>query len=721
MASPNTLSLDKSDKASFEPVASLAKQGQHVLTRREILKYVTAEASTRAVEIQELLNLSDVEQARKSLVRAQNDLEKEFQIATRAVDTAQSAVNATVQQKTFDTAKVLQTINAARAVLKGRALDTIESTDLKLDLEPPSASTTKSTLNVSLIQKDIESVITILDPASTKTVATANEALLASIEAVNAEPALLHALHSLELSKLGLTLLGDNDSCPLCGFTWPKGKLKESLEKKIQDGVVAQAHQKKISLNARVLTDSIARLRSHLQSILGAASSLALDDQSTTVQGWIRDLDTCVADFSDPLDSYRKSAYTREQVASLLSPPDWLALMTLVKTHANQQLPQTTPEQLAWDTLTRLEENLRGLWTALANQLTGSVAHRRATALTIAFQNARDQTLTALYGSIRDRFVELYSHIHGPDEQTFAAKLEPQGAGLDFQVDFYGKGIYPPHAFHSEGHQDSMGICLYLALADRLTQGVIDLVILDDVVMSVDAEHRRLLCSLLSKFFSHRQFVITTHDRTWATQLKTEGVVQSSRIYEFYNWSIGAGPQVNFETDLWQRIESDLKKNDVPTAAAHLRRASEQYFASACDGLRASVVYKLTGRWELGDYLPAAMKQLRRLVSQAKDVARKWQNTADYEMLSEIETTITSVFNRSQGEQWAINTNVHYSRWPDFTPKDFIPVVQAFQDLFALYVCSTCSGLLHLSMKGLDNEGLRCNCGKVNWNLVPPK
>ena len=52
-----------------------------------------------------------------------------------------------------------------------------------------------------------------------------------------------------------------------------------------------------------------------------------------------------------------------------------------------------------------------------------------------------------------------------------------EGAGVDFKVDFHGRGVNPPNALHSEGHQDSMGICLYLSLAERLTKGFIDIII----------------------------------------------------------------------------------------------------------------------------------------------------------------------------------------------------------------------------------------------------
>jgi len=57
-------------------------------------------------------------------------------------------------------------------------------------------------------------------------------------------------------------------------------------------------------------------------------------------------------------------------------------------------------------------------------------------------------------------------------------------------VNFYDRGLFPPAAFHSEGHQDGMGVCLYLALMKRLFGKRITFALLDDVVMSVDAGHR---------------------------------------------------------------------------------------------------------------------------------------------------------------------------------------------------------------------------------------
>ena len=56
--------------------------------------------------------------------------------------------------------------------------------------------------------------------------------------------------------------------------------------------------------------------------------------------------------------------------------------------------------------------------------------------------------------------------------------MAPDGPGLNFEVDFHGRGQHPPHALHSEGHQDSMGLCLYLALTEHLRGGLMNLIIL---------------------------------------------------------------------------------------------------------------------------------------------------------------------------------------------------------------------------------------------------
>jgi hypothetical protein len=380
--------------------------------------------------------------------------------------------------------------------------------------------------------------------------------------------------------------------------------------------------------------------------------------------------------------------------------------------------PTASPEQTAWDSLTRLEENLRAQQAAQDSVDQAESANKRAEALLNAFHGARDKVLNRLYDDVRDRFVELYRALHGEDEASFVANLNPDGAGLALKVEFYGRGMHPPQALHSEGHQDSMGLCLYLSLAERLMGSMIDLLILDDVVMSVDASHRRQVCRVLREFFPAKQFVITTHDKTWANQLKSEGVVPSRGLVEFYNWNVESGPQVNHETDLWSQIERDLQNEDVPAAAARLRRGGEEFFGMVCDGLGAVVPYKLNSRWGLGDFLPAAIQQYRNLLKHSKVSANSWGDREEVERLKELESTSSQVFQRSKAEQWAINASVHYNNWATFTRSDFRPIVEAFHDLWGIFTCHSCGSVFYVVKKDLVPQGVKCACGKVSWNLI---
>lgn len=286
-----------------------------------------------------------------------------------------------------------------------------------------------------------------------------------------------------------------------------------------------------------------------------------------------------------------------------------------------------------------------------------------------------------------------------------------------FEVDFLGRGAHPPHALHSEGHQDSMGLCLFLALNEELSMGQTDLIALDDVVMSVDTGHRKDVCRLLTEMFPNRQFLITTHDRLWAKQLRNERVVASPNIIEFTDWTIETGPRVHQQLDLWEAIEEDLRGENVHDAAFKLRRGSEDFFESVCDALSADITYNSVNQWELGDWLPSAMERLRTVLRRAREAAKSWGDLVTQETLDEIESVRSQIYGQTFVEQWATNTLVHYNAWENMGKEDFSPVVDAFRDLYGLFLCSLCTRLIEVVPRGKRPEIVKCPCGKVNWNL----
>jgi recombinational DNA repair ATPase RecF len=718
MANPNNLECDKSMESHLEAIMTIAHRGQHVLSRREILKYITAEAGTRAQEIQELLNIIEIEDTRKALVKVQNNLDTDLQAANTSVSVARGAVNATVQMQTYREEIVMQVVNQNRRILGGKPISALHSSDLKIGLKPPTVAVGSQAIKVTLLDRDIQNLVNVTLADNKALIAKNDEQLRALIATIRYDPQLLHALSHLQLTKLGIGLIDETGNCPLCGTPWPQGKLKEQLEQQLSVAEVAAQHQERISELSTIILDSVNTTIASVQKVIVATKIAGLKDELQRLQSWLSNLQDLSIVLSAAIEKYPDSRFDMSQIQQMLAPADVTNTLSLIHSAIKTKSPEITPEQTAWDTLTRLEENLKALESAEKNFKIAELFQQRASILLESFLKARDNVLGKLYEDIKDRFVGLYRQLHGLDEAKFMAKIEPEGAGLNFEVDFYGRGTHPPHALHSEGHQDSMGICLYLALAERLTGGLIDLVILDDVVMSVDADHRRQVCHLFATSFPHRQFLITTHDRTWASQLKSEGVVGSNGLVEFYNWNIETGPEVQTEVDIWEKIEADLQRNDIPSAAARLRRGSEQFFGMVCDALQASVLYKLNGRLELGDFLLPAMDKYRDLIKKAQRAAKSWDDSESRINLEEKDDIRSQIYKRTFAEQWAVNVNVHYNNWANFSIKDFRPVVEAFQDLYSLFICSNCGGMLSLATTGTLPVSVRCNCGKVNWNLT---
>lgn len=140
----------------------------------------------------------------------------------------------------------------------------------------------------------------------------------------------------------------------------------------------------------------------------------------------------------------------------------------------------------------------------------------------------------------------LYASIH-PDEPLgrvrFALK---RGAASSVELDagFQDRDDLPPQAYYSESHLDTLGICVFLALAKRFrTERT--LVILDDVVTSVDGPHVERFMAMLQAQAPHlNQVIITTHERPWANRFRHD---PSVALVELGEWSLEDGIRVQPE------------------------------------------------------------------------------------------------------------------------------------------------------------------------------
>lgn len=522
------------------------------------------------------------------------------------------------------------------------------------------------------------------------------------------------------LLDLGITLIDNTGACPLCEKEWPAGELRKYLEKRMETATIAQTKQKIIFEISSFIKSQIDLLGNYIKNLLKANEQYGINAGAEELIGsYLESIDNWSSVLLSPDVAYESSKWPIKKISELFEGTvlERIAISPLEKAINQSRQQELSKEQTAWDTLTKMEPLWEQYEKAAKDVAISEVFKKRADAVLNHFESARDRTLESIYDSIKDDFTNYYIDVHSEDEKDFKSRFKHQGPELFFEVDFYNRGLFPPHALHSEGHQDSMGLCLYFALNRYLTKGLMKLTILDDVVMSIDNNHRRGFCKLLKQRFSDRQFFITTHDTTWARQLKTEGIANKNNMIHFKGWTIETGPIYEFAKDLWDKISADLSNNDIPGVAHKLRRESEYFFESACDSLRAEIKYRGDGRYELGDYASAAVNAFKSYLKQAKNAANKWKQENKFKQLSELEKTANEIINKSQIEQWAINENVHYNKWISFTKSDFQPVVEAFKQLFDLFMCSSCSTMVAVNYQNNMPKSISCDCGKFNWNL----
>ena len=245
------------------------------------------------------------------------------------------------------------------------------------------------------------------------------------------------------------------------------------------------------------MRDLIANV-SALREGLGATELDAVGGDRGILDGWLMRLNALQDVLNNPIEQYIHSEFSTEVVAKLLVPENVNDLLDRIDRAVEEAVPKSSPEQTAWDKLTRLEESVRALENRVQERKIATLNFLRSKVFVEEYEKARDSLLGGLYSRIADRFVEFYCFLHDHESEHFSASLRPQRASLTFEVDFMGRGTHPPHALHSEGHQDSMGICLFLALNEELVKGQLGLIVLDDVMMSVDSGHRKDVLSLNS-------------------------------------------------------------------------------------------------------------------------------------------------------------------------------------------------------------------------------
>ena len=323
-----------------------------------------------------------------------------------------------------------------------------------------------------------------------------------------------------------------------------------------------------------------------------------------------------------------------------------------------------------------------------------------------------ESILVKISGSVDD----LYQRVH-PNEDLGKIRfyLDPRPShkgSLKFDGDFHSKSDVPPQAYYSESHLDTLGICVFVALA-KYFKDEQPLVVLDDVLTSADSVHMDRLIQLLhDEADNFHQLIITTHYRPWFDRYRyphssTTGKIQ---LIQLLHWSIPRGIRHSRTRLSVEDLQELLKKEPLERQAVASKAGI--LLEGVLDHLTllygCNIPRKAVPSYTLAELMRALNPKLRNVLKIRKTIGA---GTA--------ETEIKPLIERLESTAWIRNQiGCHFSAGSDITDRE---VKEFAEHTIALADAIVCHGCGEVSRRSKDGSSWDCKCGETKlYPLIIP-
>ena len=718
-----TRKISEADKPFIKPenekiLSELDKLNKHAgiaLTRKNMLQFILIEPGKRAQQVQALLGLENLDTIRRSIRTTKSELSNESKSAEYTYKTQLEELIRHFEIEEYNESIFLKIINEKCKILNlSEILEFSENSILNIELDENQKS---SALNKESAIRELESAVEFVKSVS-NLCSDEKSKILEVISELENDRTLLKLYTSHSWLTKGIEYVIDMH-CPLCDTEFDSQEiLIEHLRKKQNKSQRAAKLYDIANTNGIIMISELEKLLHYLEQIIQITKIAENEKLESIIEEWTKDL----TDIKTQLTNFSEIVSLKERLLEnwIKVPTDFIQILEALVNQV-KKIPDQNNKDEARSFLLKAKSLFKSYFESKKKYDKATLLLEQATYLYKLYCEALDDKLNTLYETVKDDFCEFYKFVNDEDEDKFTAEFNPKSGSLDLEVDFYNKGLFHPGAYHSEGHQDMMGLCLFLALVKQVNLDNPSLIILDDVLMSVDIEHRRKVSKMLKKFFGNTQFIITTHDPIWENQMHIEKLVKGEDSYKFYGWTVESGTLTKFKGDIWKQICEKLKNSEVEPAAQMLRRYLEGLFLNFVKDYKIPIVYRHNGLYTFGELFQCVPKKLKELYKEALTAAESWENEKQIEIVNARIENLDQIVTNCDKEQWPINKAIHYNDWANFTESELKYVISAFKELLDCFKCESCDSWLQYTSNSKRQSSLRCDCNKINLNLKTKK
>lgn len=231
-------------------------------------------------------------------------------------------------------------------------------------------------------------------------------------------------------------------------------------------------------------------------------------------------------------------------------------------------------------------------------------------------EDERRQFTDEILNNISSEVGRLYELVHkGEGLNKINLELDSaKRASLEIATKFHSLDSIPPQAYFSDSHLDTLGLCVFLALA-KMNSPAEAILVLDDVLGSIDEPHvDRLIEMLYEETENFKHCIVTTHYKPWKQKLRWGWLKHNEcQFIELSHWTTNNGIKIIKSIPDVERLRILLQESPpdpqlVCAKSGVILEATLDFLTSLYE---CHVPRRADARYTLGDLLPAIDKKLK--------------------------------------------------------------------------------------------------------------
>ena len=611
-----------SSPEEFKNYFKITQKGIFILRRSQILTFILSKPADRFRAIGSIIGAEPLDKIEIEMMRVRDNLKGEIDSNKQKIGELITNLSAIIGTNITKVEDVLPALNE---ILQEANLPLIKSLEGADNHAEEMLKTIKKSKNIDSIGMLNE----ILETTKTELI---SEEVISELDNLNNK--IKHLLQEdirLELSKADLLKSSQKviekeemDICPLCEQKIDRERLLAKIEKRL---IILRDLSEKASEIRRISVPLISKLNGiadKLGTIISKIESFPeLSKEKSNIMENITFLNEFVSHIASAKDLKNEiPVQVFNQQKNEIN-----EVWRFIATECNQLLDKIglTEDEKKVLGVVRLIEQAKSKTTELSRIRTEFKIHQKhfdvAEKIYSTFSDTKKAQIQDIYDSIQGNIQSFYSMLH-PNEPHKKVELTValgRRASTELTMESFGREGEDPRALTSEGHLDSLGLCIFLGFIKKFNEQC-SLTVLDDVVSTVDAKHRENICKLLFEEFRDKQLIITTHDRVWYEQLRA-----SQRAYRIdgkfknfiiANWNVQTGPNIKPYKIRWDRIQEKIDNADIIGAGNEGRQYLEWVLEKICEIVEAPVPFKSSGRYEVWNLLMPARTRVENLIKE---------------------------------------------------------------------------------------------------------